>query len=176
MSDETTTATEATASETPAVRTRRPYTRRAAAPVAAVDSEVSAISAVMSALAPLDTEAVTRVLDYVRARTGLAPAAGRGGTVTVEVTTPDAPGPIRRTPLEWLDTPEHRGTIIRDNDGWTWDEWKDQAPVTHGEFVKRLAKCSILTGEAADAYRAERKAAFGQTNPFAQDVAGVAGE
>ena len=47
------------------------------------------------------------------------------------------------SPKEWLNTSEFSVITLVDYDGWTFDEWEEQTPITRKEFKTRLNKCTI---------------------------------
>ncbi len=52
---------------------------------------------------------------------------------------------MRKTPNEWLETPEFKGVVVMDPDGWRSEgapKWTD--PITLDEFRRRLMVCSVM--------------------------------
>lgn len=50
-----------------------------------------------------------------------------------------------KTPNEWLETPEFKGVVVMDPDGWRSEDapkWTD--PITLEEFRRRLMVCSVM--------------------------------
>lgn len=53
-----------------------------------------------------------------------------------------------KTPEDWLQTPEFKGTIVMDPDGWRKEgspKWEE--PITIEEFRSRLLECTVLIAQ-----------------------------
>lgn len=46
------------------------------------------------------------------------------------------------TPRDWLKTDRFKSITILDCDGWTYQEWTEQKPITLEEFTERLSQCT----------------------------------
>ena len=114
---------------------------------------------------PPDARGLVALIDYLRvdckicqlygytccsfchpAGTCAAHHSGVGGHVTE---------PERRTPRDWLTESGFDDAAMAHCDGWTYDEWREQKPITRRAFVARLNRSSIgdhsgVAGEPVD--------------------------